>query len=123
ERRRPRFCEGSGDDETFLLAGGRARHIARRRNLRRLRLHQGLPSRKILARLQDRQDLRGHQQHAVANYRQAGAGQVARAALRFSLSRWSPIGRRTSEPPTQILAARLAEPKTADIFLSCPSTS
>ena len=41
------------------------------RDLRRLRLHQGLSGGKILPRLEDRQDLRRNLEHAVADHRQA----------------------------------------------------
>ena len=41
------------------------------RDLRRLRVHQGLSGREVLARLQDRQDLRGHLEHAAGDHCQA----------------------------------------------------
>ena len=68
--------EGSGHDQAVRLAGGRARDLTGHRNLRRLRLHQGLSRREILARRQDRQDLRRHVQHATGNHRQARVGEI-----------------------------------------------
>ena len=72
ERRRHELPEGSRDDQALLLAGSRARGVAVRRDLRRLRLHQRLSGGEILPRLEDRQDLRGHVEHAAADHCQAG---------------------------------------------------
>ena len=44
---------------------------------RRLRLHEGLPGREALPRREDRPDLRGHDQHAAADDRQANPGLIA----------------------------------------------
>ena len=72
EGRRHDLPEGSRHDQALLLAGGRARRVAVRRDLRRLRLHERLSGGEVLPRLEDRQDLRRHHQHAAADHRQAG---------------------------------------------------
>ncbi len=66
------FLKEAAMTKLLLLAGGRARGLAVRRDLRRLRIHQGLSGGEILPRLEDRQDLRRHEQHAAADHRQAG---------------------------------------------------
>ena len=62
--------------------------LACHRDLRRLRLHQGLSGRKILARFQDRQDLRRHVEHAVGDHRQAGDGRQIELAPRTDAPRF-----------------------------------
>ena len=47
-----------------------------RRDIRRLRLHQGLSRRKVFPRCEDRQDLRRHFEHAAFHDRQTGDGQI-----------------------------------------------
>ena len=74
ERCRHALRERSGHDQAFRLAGRGAGDLAGHRNLRRLRIHQRLSGGEILARRQDRQNLRRHFQHAVGHYRQAGHG-------------------------------------------------
>ena len=73
------FRQGSGHDQAFLLAGSGARDLAGHRNLRRLRLYQGLSRGKVLARFEDRQDLRRHLQHAAGHHRQAADGRKVRS--------------------------------------------
>ena len=78
------FVKEAAMTKLLLLAGRRARGVAVRRNLRRLRLHQRLSGGEILPRLQDRQDLRRHLQHAAADHRQAGDGEVGSQQLASS---------------------------------------
>ena len=47
-----------GHVQDLLVGGRRARHLARREPLRRVRVRQGLPGREAVARLEDRPDLR-----------------------------------------------------------------
>ena len=68
--------ERSRHDQALHLAGGGARDVARHRSLRRIRLHQRLSSRKILARFEDWKDLRRHVEHAAGDDREAGDGKV-----------------------------------------------
>ena len=51
------LLEGSGHDQALLLPGGRTRSFAGGRDLRRLRLHQGLSGGEVLPRFQDWQHL------------------------------------------------------------------
>ena len=76
ERRAHELRERSRHDQVVLLAGGRACGVVVRGDLRRLRIHQRLSGGEVLPRLEDRQDLRGHVEHAVADHRQAGDGKV-----------------------------------------------
>ncbi len=50
--------------------------LAGYRNLRRIRLYERLSGRKVLARLEDRQDLRRHLEHAIGDDRQAADGKI-----------------------------------------------
>src|SRR5208337_1842046 len=90
---RRKFRERSRHDQALHLAGSRARNLAGHRNLRWLRLYQRLSRRKILARCQDRKNLRRHVKYAVGNDRQAGDVQV-RSEVRSKIaevkkrSRW-----------------------------------
>ena len=66
----------SGDVQDLLVGGRRARRVARRQPVRRLRLRQGLPGREAVSRREDRPDLRRHVEPAAADDRQAAAGIV-----------------------------------------------
>src|ERR1700722_1409595 len=60
--------QGSVDGEAVRLRNGRARHQPGAADSRRLRLHQGLPARALLARRASDQDFRGHFRNSTADY-------------------------------------------------------
>ena len=57
----------------FASQVGREHRLARRRDPRRRRIHQGLSGGEAISRRQDRPDLRRHQQHAEADHREANS--------------------------------------------------
>ncbi len=57
----------------YRIGSGGTRRVARGEPVRRLRLHQGLSGRKAVPRREDRTDLRGHDEHAVADDREDAA--------------------------------------------------
>ena len=67
------FVKEAAMAKLFASAGGRARDLARHRDLWRLRIYKGLSGREVLARCQDRQDLRRHVEHAAGYNRKACA--------------------------------------------------
>ena len=82
------FVKEAAMTKLFCLASRRARNLPGHRNLRRLRIHEGLSGGKILARFQDRQNLRRHIQHAVGDHREAGDGrEVVRPKRQVSWQR------------------------------------
>jgi alkylation response protein AidB-like acyl-CoA dehydrogenase len=62
--------QGSRNGKALFITLRRSRRLKSDRALRRLRLREGLPGRKILARLKDRLDLRRHVKHAASNDRE-----------------------------------------------------
>ncbi len=61
----------SSHGEVIQFSGGRARDVARHRNIRRIRVHQRLSRREILARCENWEDLRRYVEHAIGNHCQA----------------------------------------------------
>src|SRR5207245_424193 len=90
--------DAGGNGEAVILAGGRTRDLARRRVVRRLWLHQGVPGGEVLPRREDRHDLRGDEQHAAQHDREADIeigrqGQSLKGAPHAKTDRPLPRGR------------------------------
>ncbi len=67
ERRGQTVLKRSGDGESLFVAHGGTSFIESHRTFRRLRLRQRLSGRKILARFQNRRDLRRHVKYAAGD--------------------------------------------------------
>ncbi len=80
---RPALRHRSRHGQVLRIASGRRHRLARRRNLRRRRLHQGLSGGKALSRCQNRPHLRRHHQYAKADHRQADARPEAALYVRY----------------------------------------
>jgi hypothetical protein len=72
-----RHREGRRDGEAVREPGVRARDVAVRGAVRRLRVREGVPRGEVLPRREDRDDLRGDVEHAAADDREGGA-EIAR---------------------------------------------
>ena len=75
-----------------LFASRAAERVASQgdRDLRRLRLHPGVPGREVLPRPEGGPDLRGHHQHAAARHRQADPGEAVGARARLGTAAEEP---------------------------------
>ena len=78
------FVREAATRQVVCFRGGRARVEQGGRSPRWLWLHQGVSGGEALPRRQDRQDLRGHVEHAAADDRE----DTARVAERSSFGRW-----------------------------------
>jgi len=76
ERRRRKFCERSRHDQVVYVAGGRACDVAKPSKSTADMVLQKIIQLKILARREDRKNLRRHVKHATCNDREAGDGEV-----------------------------------------------
>src|SRR6185503_3846295 len=116
-RRRPAVPQGSGDVQDLLVGGRRARELARREPLRRLRLREGLPGGEILSRREDRPDLRGHVEPAAADDREADLRIADGRQWAVGSGQWATNHQR---PMTNYPYRRLP---TADCRLTCGSAA
>ena len=75
ERRRG-LPGASSDGQATFLADGTEGDFFVYRSVRRVRIHQGIPCRKILSRFEDRHDLRGDDQYATPDHRQGASRMI-----------------------------------------------
>src|SRR6266849_5035905 len=70
ETLRQAISSRGGHGQTLLVRGVRAGDVDGGGNFRRKRIHQRVPGRKVLARLEDRKDLRRNIEHAAGYHRE-----------------------------------------------------
>ena len=120
---RNELCERSCHDQAVRLAGRRARHFALRGNLRRIRLRERLSGREVFPRLEDRQDLRRHVQHATGYDRQAGGEvKLVESQVKIKKERLHPVLRRCRDG-SYIMNTQSAQIRTARDHRSTRSQS
>ena len=81
-RQQAAMRQGSLDGEAVRFRDGRARHQPGAADSRRLRLHQGLPARALLARRAPDQNFRGHFRNPAANHLRSPAAEGAESEYR-----------------------------------------